>query len=138
MVTTVNIHCPRCGQGSQIFLSTRVSVIILHCPSCLSLLMYLRRRTFLLDRQTVKKNTGDSRALLVSRLLERIADADAAAIGALRRVDAAALRNSGFQQAMPHRTASGREERYITEDDCINLRIELALCADAKEFISQL
>ena len=104
--------------------------------------MYLRRKTLLLDKRKLKKIKSSSRALLMSRLLEQIADADAAAVGPVKRGGAVA---TGIRRARaPSRTASrklmvGRpEKRYITEDDCINLRIELGLCADSKEFISSL
>jgi hypothetical protein len=104
--------------------------------------MYLRRKTFLLDKRKLKKITSSSRALLVSRLLEQIADADTASIGAVKRGAAVAtgIRRTGAPSRTAPRklTAGRREKRYITEDDCINLRIELALCADSKEFISGL
>jgi hypothetical protein len=141
MVTILNIRCPRCGEEVRLFLSTRVSVIILNCPSCLSPVMHLRRKTFLLKNQQIKGNGRESRAPFVSRLLEQIADADSAARCAVRRGTAAARR---FRRgAAPHTdaprvAAEGPGERYITEDDCINLRIELALCADSRKFISRL
>jgi hypothetical protein len=142
MVTVLNIKCPRCGQLSQIFLSTRVSVIILNCPSCLSPVMYLRRKTFLLDKRKLKEQRWDTRAPLVSRLLEQIADTDITARCAVKRAGTPAartLRNSDSAPAARHTAVPGRQsERYITEDDCINLRIELALCADSNEFISHL
>jgi hypothetical protein len=141
MVTILNIRCPRCGQVAQLFLSTRVSVIILTCPSCRSPVMYLRRKTFLLDKRKLNKYRRDSRAILVSRLLEQIADADTAAHCSVKRGAAAdgRLRTGARPQVAPDRLIVDRqEERYITEDDCINLRIELALCADSREFISRL
>ncbi|MBN2188323.1 MAG: hypothetical protein JW699_02625 [Chitinispirillaceae bacterium] len=141
MVTILNIRCPRCGEVAQLFLSTRVSVVILNCPSCLSPVMYLRRKTFLLDKRKLKKYRWNSRAHLVSRLLEQIADADSAARCAVKRGAAPAgrFRAGSPLPAAPDKLAADRhEERYITEDDCINLRIELALCADSREFISHL
>jgi hypothetical protein len=104
--------------------------------------MYLRRKTFLLDKRKLKKIKSSSHALLVSRLLEQIADTDTTVIGAVKRGGAVA---TGIRRARaPSRTAprklmaGRREKRYITEDDCINLRIELALCTDSKEFIRNL
>jgi hypothetical protein len=140
MVTILNIRCPRCGKVAQLFLSTRVSVIILNCPSCLSPVMYLRRKTFLLDKQKLKKYRWNSRALLVSRLLEQIADTDTAAHCAVKRgAPAGRLRTSAPSQNAPEKsTTDPQVKRYITEDDCINLRIDLALCADSREFISHL
>jgi hypothetical protein len=101
--------------------------------------MFLRRKTFLLDKRKLKKYRWNSPALLVSRLLEQIADADASTRCAVKSGAPAAgrLRTGAPTQTAPHKlTLDRQEERYITEDDCINLRIELALCADSREFIS--
>jgi hypothetical protein len=141
MVMTVNIICPQCGQVSEIFLSTRASVVVLSCPSCLSPLIYLRRKTFLLDKPKLKKYRRKHRTLLASRLLEQIADADTSTRCAVKRggAVAASQRKCGPALTAKRKLIVGRqEERYISEDDCINLRIELALCPDSKEFISHL
>jgi len=104
--------------------------------------MYLRRKTFLLDKRKLNKIKSSSRALLVSRLLEQIADTDTAAVGAVKRSGAVVTgirRASAPSRTAPRKLMVGRpEKRYITEDDCINLRIELGLCADSKKFISSL
>lgn len=104
--------------------------------------MHLRRKTFLLDKRKLKKLKSNSRALLVSRLLEQMAGAGTAAIGAVKRGAACAARTQRSDvssRTAPRKLTLGRqEERYITEDDCINLRIELGLCADSKEFIRRL
>jgi hypothetical protein len=104
--------------------------------------MYLRRKTFLLDKRKLKRIKSSPRAHLVSRLLEQIADADTAAICPVKRGPAVATgirRRRASSQTAPRKLTVGRQEkRYITEDDCINLRIELGLCADSKEFISSL
>ncbi|MGA2508266.1 MAG: hypothetical protein ABSF80_12400 [Chitinispirillaceae bacterium] len=62
MVTILNVKCPYCQQVSQIFLSTRVSVIILNCPSCQSPILYLRRKIFLLDPNRPKTAGGNLRS----------------------------------------------------------------------------
>jgi len=137
MITTLNLKCPHCGQVSQIFLSTTVSVIILNCPSCRLPIMYFRRKIFLLDQRQLKKITGSSRSSLVSRLLEQLATAETAARYGKKK--AAFLHRGNTCVAAPHNlTLEQPEEKYITGDDCTNLRIELELCTDSKAFINRL
>jgi hypothetical protein len=137
MVTTLSMKCPHCEQVSQLFLSTTVSVIILHCPSCRSPIMYFRRKIFLLDPRRVKKITGSSHAILVSRLIEQIAAAEAAVQGPEK--NALHPEQNPACDAVPHKlTLDQPGRKYITGDDCTNLRIELELCADAKSFIDRL
>jgi hypothetical protein len=137
MITTLNIKCPHCRQLSQIFLSTSVSVIILNCPACRSPVMYFRRKIFLLDQQRMKKIARNQRTSLVSRLLEQLATADTPA---QRTTKHAALQCHADRGAVaPQRlTLEQPEGKYITGDDCTNLRIELELCGDAKAFIDRL
>jgi len=143
MITTLNIKCPRCGQLSQLFLSTTVSVIILNCPSCRSPVMYFRRKIFLLDRQRMKKIARSPRKSLVSRLLEQLATADTGAQCTTKH--AAFLHPGSMGAAVPQSgpirqklTLEQPEGKYITGDDCTNLRIELELCDDSKTFIDRL
>jgi len=137
MITTLNIKCPHCGQLSQIFLSTSVSVIILNCPSCRSPVMYFRRKIFLLDQQRMKKIARNPRTSLVSRLLEQLATADTAAQRTTKH--AAFQCHADRGAAAPQKlTLEQPGEKYITGDDCTNLRIELELCGDAKTFIDRL
>jgi hypothetical protein len=139
MITTLNVKCPHCEQVSQIFLSSMVSVIILNCPSCLSPIMYFRRKIFLLDPQQLKKIKGNSRTSLVTRLLEQIAGAEAAAQCPVNSKGTKYLHHNGAYVPLSHKlTLEQARPRHITEDDCTNLRIELELCSDSKSFIDRL
>jgi hypothetical protein len=142
MITTLNVKCPHCEQVSQIFLTSTVSVIILNCPSCLSPIMYFRRKIFLLDPQQLKKIRGNSRTSLVTRLLEQIAGAEAAAAQCpVNKSGTAArhLRHGGAYVPLTNKlTFEHYGAKQITEDDCTNLRIELELCADSQQFIDRL
>jgi hypothetical protein len=138
MITTLNVKCPHCEQVSQIFLTSTVSVIILNCPSCLSPIMYFRRKIFLLDPQQLKKMRGNSRTSLVTRLLEQIAGAEAAAQCPVNKA-AQHLHHRGAYVPLSHKlTLEHYGAKRITEDDCTNLRIELELCADSQQFIDRL
>lgn len=132
MITTLNIKCPHCGQVSQIFLSTAVSVIILNCPSCFSPIMYFRRKIFLLDQKQLKKLTGDFRSTAVINLMEQL---DGVGTLCSTKNPARHIENARAAVSVDRCAIDQPEEKYITGDDCTNLRIELELCRDSKAFI---
>ena len=140
MITTLNIKCPHCEQVSQVFLSTTVSVIILNCPSCLSPIMYFRRKIFLLDPRQLKKFSGNSHDSIVFKLLEQLGGAEAAApCSSKKAVQSAHMyKDSTVIPIVNKLTMERFEEKYITGDDCTNLRIELELCTDSQQFIDRL
>jgi hypothetical protein len=138
MVTTLNVKCPHCEQVSQIFLSTTVCVIILNCPSCLSPIMYFKHKIFLLDPKQLKKITGASRSSMVSKLLEQIAEAETATHCNIKKSAYIQQNAAPPPVQISKATAVDQAEKYITEDDCTNLRIELELCTDSLEFINRM
>lgn len=140
MITTLNVKCPHCEQVSQIFLSTTVCVIILNCPSCLSPIMYFKHKIFLLDPKQLKKITGASRNSMISKLLEQIAGSETPTHCAVKK-SAQQIQNGPTMLLAGHAqkaVAVEQSEKYITEDDCTNLRIELELCNDSLEFINRI
>jgi hypothetical protein len=138
MITTLDVKCPHCGQVSQIFLSTSVSVIILNCPSCFSPIMYFRRKIFLLDQQQLNKIAGPAaRATEVFKLIEQLDGVKATAPCFAEK--AAHFKENARQIVPAERFAIDRPEgKYITGDDCTNLRIELELCRDSQQFIDSI
>ena len=140
MITTLNVKCPHCEQVSQIFLSTTVCVIILNCPSCLSPIMYFKHKIFLLDPKQLKKITGASRNSMISKLLEQIAGSETATHCGVKKSahqhqnGPASLLSGSTQKSV----AVDQQEKYITDDDCTNLRIELELCNDSQDFINRM
>ncbi|MBN1129987.1 MAG: hypothetical protein JXA71_13425 [Chitinispirillaceae bacterium] len=138
MITTLSIKCPHCEQVSQIFLSTSVCVIILNCPSCLSPIMYFKHKIFLLDPKQLKRLTSDTRSSMLSKLLEKITDSEATAQCGVKKTASAYHQAAGMVSTAHKVTATDRCEKYITDDDCTNLRIELELCHDSLDFINRL
>lgn len=138
MITTLDVKCPHCGQVSQIFLSTAVSVIILNCPSCYSPIMYFRRKIFLLDQEQLNKIVGPSaRPASAFKLIEQLDGVKATASCVAKKV--VHYGESTRDTAPSIRYAVDQpEEKYITVDDCTNLRIELELCCDSQKFIDVL
>jgi hypothetical protein len=100
--------------------------------------MYFRRKIFLLDQQQLDKIAGPSaRAAAVFNLIEQLEDVKATASCCAKK--AAHFRENARGIEPANRYAMGRtEEKYITGDDCTNLRIELELCCDSKTFIDHM
>lgn len=139
MVTTLTIKCPHCDQVSQVYLSTTVYVIILNCPSCLSPIMYFRKKIFLLDPKQLKKITCSARNSMVAKLLDQIVGAEPAASCQAKKTALFRHCAAAAAPAVPHAAVEhSAGERYISDDDCTNLRIELELCGDSKVFIDRL
>ena len=137
MITTLDVKCPHCEQVSQIFLSTSVSVIILNCPSCFSPVMYFRHKIFLLDQQQLRKITENSHTTAVFKLIEQM-DGVKATASCVAKKAAHCSENSGRSAPLTRYAIDQPEEKYITGDDCTNLRIELELCSDSQQFIDRI
>jgi len=136
MITTLLVKCPHCNQVSQIYLSTSVSVIILNCPSCSSPIMYFGRKIFLLDKDQLRKITGQKKLpdkLSLAEERENIRSLCPAKKTAQHFENADAGLETCEQGGVDH-----AEEKYITSDDCTNLLIELQLCCDTKDFINHI
>ena len=100
--------------------------------------MYFQRKTFLLDRQKLERITGHAaRNAAVLKLLERKDDGGPMA-ACCEKKTARLYENAHAISALDRFAIEQPEEKYITGDDCTNLRIELELCTDSKSFIDRL
>jgi hypothetical protein len=100
--------------------------------------MYSRRKIFLLDQKQLNKIAGPSaRAAAVFKLMEQL---DGVKATASCFAEKAAHFKENTREIVPAtRFAIDRtEEKYITGDDCTNLRIELELCCDSQQFIDRI
>jgi hypothetical protein len=97
--------------------------------------MYFKRKIFLLDKKQVREITGKPRTAAVFKMLEEMNDVKALcpAISSPRTYENAVAKPAGKRCALDQ-----TEERYITADDCTNLRIELELYPDSGDFINRL
>ena len=100
--------------------------------------MYFKHKIFLLDPKQLKKISGATRSSVIFKMLEQIADAETTAPCSVKK--SAHLHQNAHHAAQSTQkiSAARYEERYITEDDCTNLRIELELCNDSLEFINRM
>lgn len=138
MVKTLTVKCPHCNQVSEIFLSTNACVIILNCPTCLSPVMYFDRKIFPLSKTQIDeiKETKESGEMM--KMLERISMPEQPVIKTAHKL--AQVSGTVIQGKQPCSSGIGlhQREKYISDDDITNLRIELALCRDSNEFIDSI
>ena len=140
MVNTLSIECPHCSKKFDVFLSSNATMVILNCPLCLTPLIYYKTRCFVLSKKQVdriRKSRQDTTAL---KILHSIAREE----------------TGPWNQGMPvdvveHKRIEPVQVRYetkpalgsalassITNDDIVNLKIDLETCTDAKHFIDKL
>ena len=120
----------------DVFLSKNASVIMLTCPSCASPMLYFDDQVFILSKNQMDtiQNTRHGRAIM--RIMEHIKQ-NANVLSSCLSPDSSAGEVSKPLPKAPVRKSPVRYEKYITEDDVTNLRIELELCKDSKEFINK-
>jgi hypothetical protein len=98
--------------------------------------MYFKRKVMLLDSHAPVAG-GDSCCVDAVPLVEKKAKTEAAGLSLMQK--ALGEIECGAPDPLPGElTADRQRKKYITEDDCTNLRIELELCADSKLFIDRL
>lgn len=135
MVKTLSMTCPHCNHISELFLSTNACVIVLNCPSCYSPLMFFENKIFLLSKKQVDAIKGTTQNTTVLKILDRIAHTESMAenteINSVDKVLAPVPVINNFHPNQVYK-------KYISEDDIMNLKIELALCNDSQSFIDSL
>jgi hypothetical protein len=99
--------------------------------------MYFRRKIFLLDQQQLKRITGKSHAAAALKLIEQMDGVNATASCSVKKA-AHCYENAHGVSAPNGFTIDQPDEKYITVDDCTNLRIELELCRDSQQFIDRM
>ena len=137
MVKTLTVTCPHCNQVSEIYLSTNACVIILNCPACVSPIMYFEKKIFLLSEQQVKAIKGTTQNATVMKMLDKIAHPEYPAGNVVKSIKHTKKAASAADSRCVHLFRPERQ-KYISEDDITNLRIELALCSDVEQFIAQI
>lgn len=134
MVRIINIACPHCEKQSEIYLSIDPNVIILNCPEC--------GTPLILEDSGVKEV---SRELDIHKpSIKDILDA----FKSRNQEDTEKIETSKefFEETTPFELTSGMYENsknyppaeQISEDDIMNLRIDLARSFDVEEVIQNL
>jgi hypothetical protein len=138
MVKTLSIECPHCNKTFSVFLSSNASMVILNCPLCLTPLIYYKTRCFVLSKHQIDRIRKSRQDTTVLKILHSIAREEPPS---WHQHEASRHRNeSGVPVGKYISTAAlcGACGGNITQDDIINLKIELETCADSKQFIDRI
>ncbi|MBD3393594.1 MAG: hypothetical protein GF418_15780 [Chitinivibrionales bacterium] len=136
VVRNFKIQCPSCHGTCELYLSTNAPIVILNCPNCWTPMLHNHNGVFILSQRQID-DLSRSKEFSILNLLERVASrepADARRAAALHdefRDHAAAMIGTSTPPVFDARDR-------ITEDDVLDLRIELETCRDSLEFISRL
>lgn len=137
MVKTLDIKCPSCSQNFTLYLTIDTSMVILDCPTCCSSIIFYKSRSFSLSKSQIDRIKKCKQESSVLKILHRIT-------GQETKVRCLHNRSRHYQSeagtGAQHRPISIFKSNmdYITQDDIVNLRIELETCRDAGNFIENI
>ena len=123
MIRPITIHCPICGDIAELFLSVDPSMIVLNCPSCWAPLMYDGEQVSIADFSRTEAALKEIASPHPKRSPEPKAHRKRTAV-----------RNSGHTRALARGTA---EKPIISDDDLLNLHIDLANSRTVEDFLSR-
>ena len=133
MVSRIELNCPCCHQRCEIFLCTNATFIFLNCPDCSSPLVYDHHCCALVGENQIRQIRDVIRENRTAGGMDP--DTVAASARVPVRYAAESAINGGGHGAQ---AATLTERATISQDDIINLRIELATCFDARSFIDRM
>jgi hypothetical protein len=110
-------------------------MVILDCPTCCSSVIFYKSRSFSLSKSQIERIKKCKQESSVLKILHRITG---------QETKVRCMHNKGRQYHSE--AASSRKPvsiiksdfDYITQDDIVNLRIELETCKDAMSFIEHI
>ena len=137
MVKTLDIKCPSCSQNFTLYLSIDTSMVILDCPTCCSSIIFYKSRSFSLSKSQIDRIKKCKQESSVLKILHRITGQETK------------VRCLHHNKAGNYRAEVGRcrnkfipmiksNTDFISQDDIVNLRIELETCMDSGSFIEKL
>ena len=136
MIKSVKIKCPLCREESELFLSMNPTVIVLNCPECWTPLMYTKEGIRVLSENELNKITAPAPS--ADTVLENIFDK-------ITHKKTMREHNTSYKNSLPmipshpvYAPSTVGDGRVITNDDIIDLRIELGQCEDVLQFIKRL
>ena len=136
MILILTIECPHCRTVSEIVLSSNPRIIIFNCPECWAPQLYFDHKTYVLTDHQIEVLKNSSGPSSLGHMLKRMVQRKRHTSAVLRAHHGA---TNEAQSRPPHETMVSQQlDRNITADDITDLRIELAICRDSKEFIDNL
>lgn len=137
MIKTLTMECPHCKNTFDVLLSNNAQMVVLNCPMCLTPLIHYKTRCFALNQNQIERIRETRQDTVVLKILHSMEKQES---GMCYSHNSAAVLRAGSSTAKyvgrPFELFSCAH--YITKDDVINLRIELEMCTDSKQFIDRL
>ena len=133
----MNIACPSCSQHFKLYLSIDTSMVILDCPMCCTSIIYYKNKTFPLSKTQIERIKNCKKESNVLKILHRITAFESKVPCAQSAVSSARYHTHGASLQKSASMCKSHLDR-ITNDDIINLRIELETCKDAACFIEKM
>ena len=135
MVKTLDIKCPSCSQNFTLYLTIDTSIVILDCPACCSSIIFYKSRSFSLSKGQIERIKKCKQESSVLKILHRITGQETK-VRCLNHKGSHYHSEAGASRKSFSILKSNLD--YITQDDIVNLRIELETCKDAKNFIENI
>ncbi len=134
MVRNFKIQCPVCHDVCELYLSTSAPIVILNCPNCWTPMLYNENGVFALSESQLSE-LARNREFSILSLLEKVARSGRAEKKQAGH-DPLTLQSTTIGTSSP--PAGFDMRQVITGDDIVDLRIELATCKDALDFINRM
>jgi hypothetical protein len=110
-------------------------MVILDCPTCCSSIIFYKCRSFSLSKSQIERIKKCKQESSVLKILHRITGQDTK-VRCLHYKERHFHSEAGSSQRQIPMFKSDLD--YITQDDIVNLRIELETCKDARNFIDSI
>ena len=133
MVKSIIIKCPFCNSESELFLSINPTVIVLNCPECWTPLMYDNEEIRILSEYELNKISAPKSKTATNQNNDTNKKFDKPSsdknYSYIRNET-----NSDILVPVPNSVNRG----VISNDDIIDLKIELGQCMDIQQFIEKM
>lgn len=138
MIKPMKIKCPFCTCEMELFLSINPTVIVLNCPECLTPLIYDKTETHILSEYEMNKIAAPSAQSVINSLFDKTTGKNRAMgyASSSKNIKPFLMKKSKADLSIKAPKAAPRKK--ITNDDIIDLRIDLAQCKDVQQFLKKL
>jgi len=138
MIKQMKIQCPRCLERCQLNLSTDATVVVLNCPTCWTPILRHRSGVYVLSEHQMSLLSSEKSSQALMQMLNEMRAEKVDSPTAIDVVDNHKRELVKVPQTVTKPFISQRNQSYITKDDLVNLRIDLATCDDVMDFINRI
>jgi hypothetical protein len=127
------IHCPNCDQDSELFLSSKAFMIIMNCPNCQKPLMYYYGKTFAIEDIEIEKLYKNDSLKNISEFLKSL---QTNKLRSAKTIKKPVLHRDA--NSPNHQPGAPVREEFITNDDILNLKIDIARSCSVEDFLKNI